>query len=175
MAKKTFALNTEPHIADIGGTELRFVAEVMGDAFMDAYEGLREAQRTATGLDVDDLSGASTDQIRSLTQALRDFLVRLMEADSAEFFSRLNVVVDGAVVESHTDRATAEERAAGIDGAKVVYAYQLPDRVLVELLEWVVVLYGGAGGTRPPTSSGASARASRRAGTRGTGPSPSKG
>lgn len=175
MANRTFALNTTPHVADIGGTELLFLPEAMGDDFMDAYEGLREAQKTATGLDVDDLSGASADQLRSVTRALREFLARLMVEDSALFFSRVYVVRGSEVLESFTDRAAAEEFAAGVPGARAVWAFPLPDRVLVELMEWVVELYGGAGGKRPPTSSGASAPASRTAGRRGTAPSRSKG
>ncbi|MFF6642292.1 hypothetical protein ACFY83_34360 [Streptomyces althioticus] len=35
--RKTFALKTEPHIADIGGTELGCEPELTGDEFMDAY------------------------------------------------------------------------------------------------------------------------------------------
>lgn len=57
------------------------------------------------------------------------------------------------------------------ESAEEFTGMRLPGRVHVELLEWVVELYGGG---RPPTSSPASAPASPRAGTRGTGTSRSK-
>ncbi|MFF5279396.1 hypothetical protein [Streptomyces sp. NPDC000133] len=96
-----------------------------------------------------------------------------MLPESAEVFTRLDVVVDGTPVESFTDAAEAEAYAADLAGARIVDGLRLPDRVLVELLEWVVELFGG--GQRPPTSSGGSAAASLPPGRRGTGVSPSKG
>ncbi|MFI9569765.1 hypothetical protein [Streptomyces rishiriensis] len=44
MATRNFALNTEPHIAEIGAIRLEFQPEVFGDEFMDAYVELRDAQ-----------------------------------------------------------------------------------------------------------------------------------
>ncbi|WP_326791820.1 hypothetical protein OHA79_04525 [Streptomyces sp. NBC_00841] len=85
----------------------------------------------------------------------------------------LDVVVDGKPVESFTDAAEADEYAAEIPNARIVDGLRLPDRVLVELLEWVVELFGGGGGQHPPTSSGGSAAASPPPGRRGTGVSPS--
>ncbi|MFF5045698.1 hypothetical protein [[Kitasatospora] papulosa] len=172
MAKKTFALNTKPHIADVGGTELAFQAEVMGDDFMDAYVGLRDAQR-GLGVDVDNLDELDPQMLRNVSGALRDFLARLMLPDSADLLTELQVVSAGRTIETFKDRETAEEFAATVDGeTRITYSLRLPDRVLTELMEWVVELYSG--GKRPPTSSSGSAKASRRAGMRGTGVSPSK-
>jgi hypothetical protein len=58
VAKKSFVINTEPHVAEIAGAELLFKPEVMGDEFLDAYQGLQEGQRAA-GIDPSDLAGMS--------------------------------------------------------------------------------------------------------------------
>lgn len=169
--RKSFALNTEPHIAEIGGTELRFEAEVMGDEFMDAFYELRTAQQEK-GLDLADIAEAEPSAVRHSVRALRVFIARQMLPESAELFTRLDVVRDGEVLGTFGDLDEAEEFAGQHAGSRITDAFRLPTRVLVELLEWVVELYGG--GDRPTMSSSASATASRRAGTRGSGSSPSK-
>ncbi|MFE2424636.1 hypothetical protein [Streptomyces hokutonensis] len=170
--RKSFALNTEPHVADIAGTELFFQPEVMGDDFLDAYVELRDGQK-AKGIDLANLAEADPADVRKTTRALRLFLARQMLAESAELFLRLDVVKDGEALETFDDLDEAEAYAAKHQGARVVDALRLPTRVTVELLEWVVELYGG-GGDRPTGSSSASATASRQAGKRGTGVSPSR-
>jgi hypothetical protein len=170
--RKSFALHTEPHVADIGGTELLFQPEVMGDEFMDAYAELRDAQK-AKGVDLDNLADADPKDVRRTARALRLFLARQMLEGSADLFLRLNVVNDGETLETFHDLDQAEEYAAQHEGARVADELRLPTRVIVELLEWVVELYGG-GGTRPTTSSSASSTPSRQAGRRGTGVSPSR-
>jgi hypothetical protein len=171
--RKSFALNTEPHIADIGGTELKFEPEVMGDEFMDAYAELREAQH-AKGVDLENLAEADPKDIRRTMRSLRLFLARQMLPESAALFTRLDVVNGaGDVLESFHDFDEAEEYAEQYDGARVVDHFRLPTRVVVELLEWVVELFGG--GSRPTMSSSGSAKASKPAGTRGSGNSPSMG
>lgn len=174
--KKTFALHTTPHVADVGGTDLQFQPEVMGDEFMDAYAELIDAQKTASGIDLEDPDGIDPVKLRGAARAMRTFLARVMMPDSAEFFTRLHVVKDGKVLEGFADRVDAEEYAEGVEGggARVVDAFQLPDRVLVQLLEWVVELYGAGAAERPTTSSSASATPSPRAGRRGTGVSSSR-
>jgi hypothetical protein len=176
VAKRTFALNTEPHVATVGGQELEFQPEVMGDEFMDALSELKEAQKAASGVDLDDLSTVDPDKLRGAARGLRGFLAKLMLPDSAALFTRLDVVKDGAVLESFQDQEEANAYAAEVKGggARVVDAMRLPDRILVDLMEWVTELYGGGADERPPTSSGASAKASPRAGRRGMGVSPSK-
>ncbi|MFI2300181.1 hypothetical protein ACH5AL_15260 [Actinacidiphila glaucinigra] len=169
--KKTFSLHTEPHVADVGGKELQFLPEVMGDQFMDAYSGLIEAQRAASGIDLEDLATVDSNKLRGAARAMRAFLAELMLPESAGLFTRLNVVKDGKVLESFPDRVDAERFADEVEGggAVVVDAFPLPDRILVQLLEWVVELYGGGADERPPTSSTGSATASRRGGRRGMG------
>jgi hypothetical protein len=169
--RRTFALNTEPHVADIGGTEFLFEAEVMGDEFMDAYAELRQTQESQ-GLDLSNLAEADPKAVRHTVRALRLFIARQMLAESASLFTRLDVTQDGRTLDSFWDLDEAEEFAEQHKGARVVDAFRLPTRVLVELLEWVVELFGG--GSRPTTLSSGSATASRRAGTPGSGSSPSK-
>ncbi|MFJ3545483.1 hypothetical protein ACIPQH_25345 [Streptomyces rubiginosohelvolus] len=172
MATKSFALNTEPHVAAIGDTELLFQPEVMGDDFMDGYVGLRDAQQ-AIGVDIDNLESLDSQAIRNIAVALREFLARLMLPESAELITRLQVSQAGKTLDTFTDRAQAEAFAATVEGdTRITYVLRLPDRVLTELMEWTVELYSG--GKRPPTSSSGSARQSRRSGTRGTGVSPSR-
>lgn len=173
--KKSFALNTDPHVADVGGTELSFQPEVMGEEFMDAYLLLRDAQKllkTGKGEDETDLDPTS---VRNANRALRTFLAELMVPESAELFSKVDVLKGGKVLESFPTRDAGEAYAAKVKGggAKVVDSVRLPDRVLVELMEWTVDLYGGKS-KRPPTSSSGSSKASRPPGTRGTAISPSK-
>lgn len=172
--QKTFALNREPHVADIGETQLLFQPEVMGDDFVEAYTALRSTQQ-ASGVNIDDMDGIDPDQLRKVSRGMRTFLGHLMLPESAELFTRLDVVKGGKILGSFAEPEEAEAFAAKAKGggAKVTDSLRLPDRVLVELLEWVVSLYSG--GSRPPTSSGDSATASPPRGTRGTAASPSKG
>ncbi|MET8746892.1 hypothetical protein [Streptomyces sp. NPDC004728] len=171
--RKSFALHTEPHVADIGGTELLFQPEVMGDEFMDAYAQLRDAQK-AKGVDLDDLADADPSDIRKSVRALRVFLAQQMLPESAEQFLHIDVVKDSKVLKSFQDLEEAEAYAATRKGARLVDALRLPSRVLVDLMEWIVELYGGGGDARPTTSSSGSSTTSRPAGSRGTGRSPSK-
>lgn len=170
--KKLITLNTEPHEAEVGPHRLYFVPEMYGDEFLDAYGRLQEVQK-ALG---DDAATMTGDQLRSLYGEMKTFLARLMTKECAEEFSRFEVVAGGQTIGAYLSREDAEEAAAGYeaDGATVVdKSVRLPDRVLVELMEWVVELYGG-GGSRPTGSSNGSAPASSRAGTGGKGPSSSR-
>lgn len=170
--RRQFTLNTEPHVAEIGTVELLFQPEVMGAQFLDAYEDLQQTQKQL-GVDMNDLAGVEPEKLRSIVRSLRVFLARLMLPESAEQFARWDVVQAGKVVESFGTPEEAAEHADGLEDATVVDAgMQLPDRVLVELLEWAVELYGG--GQRPTGLSGGSAGASPPPGTRGRAVSPSK-
>jgi hypothetical protein len=175
VANKKFALNTQPHAAEIGDdVTLYFLPEVMGDEFLDSYGRLQETTKRLN-VDLSDASNVDLSHVRAANTALRVFLASLMLPESAESFARWEVHASGKKVGSYADPASAEEAAAGRKGAKVVDAgLRLPDRVLVELMEWVVELYGGAGGQRPPTSSNGSAPASPPPGPRGRGVSPSR-
>jgi hypothetical protein len=172
VAVREFALNTEPHVAKLGETELLFQPEVMGDEFLEAYACMRDATKRDQGVDIDNLDTSSPESLRSVTRGLRLFLAELMLPASAELITRLDIVVGGEVVESFRDLDEATEYAAGIEGAKVRDALRVPMRHLMGMLEFTVELY--AGGKRPPTSSGDSATPSRKGGRRGMGVSPSR-
>jgi hypothetical protein len=174
VARTKIQLNTEPHVVEIGDTELKFQPEVMGDEFIDAYSELRDAQKAASGVDLDDLSTLDPAMIRGAARAMRAFLAKMMLPESAEFFTRVDVVQGGEILKSFTSWADAEEYAEGIAGARAQWALPLPDRALVQIMEFVVSLYGGGADQRPPTSSSGSAKPSNRAGRRGMGVSPSK-
>lgn len=170
--KKTITLNTEPHEATVGPHTLLFQPEMYGDEFLDAYGRLQEVQKT---LDSSDGAAMSGDRLRSLYGEMRTFLARLMTEESGAMFSRFEVITPDEVTQSvHLAREDAEEAALEHAGGATVVdkSLRLPDRVLVELMEWVVELYGG--GNRPTGSSNGSAPASSRAGTAGKGPSPSR-
>lgn len=174
VATATFAFNTEPHVATVGGTEFKFQAEVMGDEFLDAYEEFRRSQKKEADVDVEALGGADSQQLRKITRALRIFLARMMLPDSAELFLRLEVVRDGELLGTFTDLDEAQAYAESADGgARVENAFRCPERLLTQMLDWVVGLYSG--GQRPPTSSSASSAPSPRGGTPGKARSRSRG
>jgi hypothetical protein len=177
VARTKIALNTEPHVIEVGeDVELLFQPEVMGDVFIDAYSELREVQEAATGTDLEDLSALDPAKIRGAARAMRSFLAKLMLPESAEFFTRVDVVKGGEVLASFTNWAEAEEHAAGVKGggARAQWAFQLPDHAIVQIMDTVVRWYGGGADQRPPTSSSGSAKPSNRAGRRGMGVSPSR-
>ncbi|MGW3736683.1 hypothetical protein [Streptomyces sp. NPDC005148] len=175
MARKTITLNTEPHVVDIGDVELLLQPEVMGDEFVEAFTELRQAQMSASGIDLDDLSSLTPDKLRVAASGMRAFLARLMLPESAELFTRIDVVKGGETLESFPDWAAAEGYAGEVEGgAKAQWSLRLPDRAVVEIMEFAVELYGGGADQRPPTSSSASAAGSRKGGRRGTGVSPSR-
>lgn len=182
--RKSFALNTEPHVAELGdGTELLFKPEIMSDEFLDALAEMREEQKEKTGVDVEGLSLSDADAVRAATSGLRTFLAHLMLPESAELMLRAYVERDGKRVQlGKADRVfpTFAEAKAYADSlsekggrARAVWGLRMPDRHLLEMLDWTVEMY--TGGRRPPTSSGASAGGPAKAGTRGTGASRSKG
>ncbi|MFF4900418.1 hypothetical protein [Streptomyces sp. NPDC001068] len=175
MASKNFSFNTEPHVATVNGTELRFEPEVMGDEFMDAFGSLRDAQMAAQGIDLEDLSTLDPKKLRGAARGLRGFLAQLMLQEDAQRFMALEVVKDGVVLSTHQDESEAEQAAGQADGARVKWAMPMPDRILVQLMEWVTELYGGGADARPTGSSGGSAKASQRAGRGGPARSRSKG
>lgn len=167
MAKKQFTLNTSPHEAEIGDVTLLFQPEVLGTVFLDNYERLQEVNRELN-IDPTDMTATDLTKVREATVAMRVFLASLMLPASAAEFVRWDVVVDGETVSSHQDPDEARDVAAETEGATVVDAgKQYPDRVLVQLMEWVVELYGGGSNQRPPTSSNGSAPASPPPGRRG--------
>lgn len=166
--RKQFSIRTEMHVAELGDDlELHFIPEVYGDQFLDAYAQLQDAQ-SGLGADGKDVSGLSGDKLRALYGAIREFLKQLMTEESAKRFANFVVEQGGKTVADFRTREEAEQFASGLKGATRVVdeSLRLPDRVLIELMEWAVELYGsGSGGGRPTGSSSGSAPASSKAGT----------
>ncbi|MEU6594807.1 hypothetical protein ABZ923_37370 [Streptomyces sp. NPDC046881] len=172
MATRDFAVRTENHVANLTGLgTLEFVPEVFGDEFLDGYSRVQEAQRAIGG--EEDLTKMDPATLREVYGSMREFLGSLMTPESAERWLRFEVIKGAKLVDHYRSRAQAEEKAAEEGGRVVDKSMRVPDRVLLELLEWTVELYGG-GNDRPTTPSSGSSRASRRAGTPGKASSPSK-
>lgn len=174
MATKSFSLNTDPHIAEIGDAiELLFLPEVMGDEYLDHYGALTERYQSL-GIDLKNPTGMDAKTLRAASAGVRDFLVELMVPESAKEFSQWDVVDGkGKVVASFLRNSEATAKAEKAKDHAVVFAgMRLPDRVIIELLEWSMTLYGAG---RPPTSSIDSASSPPPRGTRGTASSRSKG
>jgi hypothetical protein len=174
VATRDFAVRTEPHVATLGDLgELHLVPEVFGDEFLDGYNKVMEAQRALGG--EEDLTKMDAAALRQVYGSMREFLGGLLTPESAERWLRFEVIKGGKVVDHFRSRAEAEEKAAELGPTARVQdkSMRVPDRVLVELLEWTSELYGG-GNDRPTTPSSGSSRASRRAGTPGKAPSRSK-
>lgn len=169
MTRKSFALNKDPHVADLGDLgELHFTPEVYGDRFLDAYSELQDAQQ-ALGADGGDTSSLSGPTLRALYGAIRTYLTKMMTDESADRFSRYEVSREGQVIEVFRDRAEADGYAEGLGaGVRVVdKSMQLPDRVLIEIMEWSIELYGGGAKARPTGPSKGSSAGSKRTGTTG--------
>lgn len=137
MARKSFTINTEPHVATVGKYDYEFHPEVLSDEFLDGYAELKDGFKAAR-IDPKELDDVDPEHLKKVTASLRVFLAKLMLPESAERF--------------------AKER--------------IPDRVLVELLEWVGEVYGGS--KRPPTLSTASSAPSSKGGKAGTAASRSR-
>jgi hypothetical protein len=131
MARKSFTINTEPHVATVGDLELEFKPEVIGGEFLEAYGELREAQSVLSEGKPGELSA---EQARDVHKAMREFLAGFMLPHSAEAFS----------------------------------AVSLPDRILVQLLEWISEVYGGGSTARPTGRSSGSAARPKRSGNPGS-------
>lgn len=121
MASKTFEIRTEPHEAVLGDVKLYFVPEVGGAAFATAYAALREVQKKV---------GASEGSKSSSTKHAKE-AKDLDPAVLGEISEALHTFVRQFLVPASREL---------FDGMG------LPDRVLVQLMEWVAELYGGGSG-----------------------------
>lgn len=176
MARKSFSINREPHVADLGdGDELHFLPEIDGDRFVDAYAELQAAQNTAGG---EDAKGEemSAESLQLVYKAVRTFLSKIMTDECAARFNRFEVTKGQKVIEVFQDREEADafSEKAGAGHRVNDKSIRLPSRVLMELTEWAVELYGG-GQKRPTGPSSGSSAGSRRTGTSGRAGSRSKG
>lgn len=135
--RRKFALNTEPHVAEIGDDiVLKFKPEVQGTDFIDAYVDIKAVtdRYKASG----DSSDVDTETLREAVVKTHEFVAGFLLPESKDEFDRLG----------------------------------LPDRVVAELMEFVMELYSGG---RPTGRSPASSRSSPKRGTNGTANSRSKG
>lgn len=117
MTTKSFAINTEPHVFDVGGTELLLQPEVIGADFAQAYAELRAVQSKVKGNKASSTKHAKEENLDpavlvEVHDAMRSFIKRFMLPESQTVF----------------------------DGMK------LPDRILVAMLEATAELYGGGSG-----------------------------
>lgn len=121
MAFKEFVVRSEPHVAKIGTTSLSFQPEVNGSTFAQAYERLRAAQRKVSKGEAVKASG---------TKHAREENIDV--AALTELSAELSRFVRTFLYD--------DDSRAAFD------ALNLPDRVLVQLMEWTAELFGGGSG-----------------------------
>lgn len=121
MATRTFEINTEPHEAVLGKDIVYFMPEVVGAEFIQAYDGLREVQKK--------LNAASGGKASSTKHA--------KDSD-----------VDGDLLgQLYAAMRTFIRKFLANDEERVKFdKLTVPDRVLVQLVEYVAELYGGGSG-----------------------------
>lgn len=131
MATRTFEIRTEPHLATIGEDTLAFTPEVIGADFAQAYDKLRQVQSK--------VKAAQAGKASSTKHAKEDGI-------GSDVLSELS--------------AAMREFVGGFlmpESVTVFAAMRLPDRILIQLMEWVAELYGGGSGNQAAaggTSSG---------------------
>ncbi|TDC29496.1 hypothetical protein E1211_25905 [Micromonospora sp. 15K316] len=87
MARKSFTIRTEPHVAEVGDVELLFRPEVDGDEFLDGYVELQDAQKKLGGSEKD----LSPEALREATAAVRAFLARWMLPESQQVYATMRL------------------------------------------------------------------------------------
>ncbi len=163
VATRDFPVRTEVNVAKLGDLgELHFLPEAVGTEFLDAYQKVQEAQEALGG--ESDLTKMDPKVLRQVYGAMRLFLAGLMTPESAERFLRFEVIKGAKTVAHFRTREEADEHARELGGTARVNdaSMRVPDRVLMDLIEWTTELYGG-GNDRPSTPSSGSSRASWRA------------
>ncbi|AKA61671.1 hypothetical protein SEA_YDN12_4 [Streptomyces phage YDN12] len=122
MATKTFEIRTDPHEAVIGPHTLLLEPEVIGAEFAQAYAAIREVQGKVKSAQAS--KGSSTKHAKA-DGLDADVLTELSEA-----------------MRSFVRRFMLPDSQAVFDGIR------LPDRILVQLMEYVAELYGGGSGNQ---------------------------
>lgn len=127
--RKRFTVNTEPHVAEIGDDEFLFKPEAYTDELMDAWASLRTLEdATAQTRTKDPDDGTPVDPTEVVERAKR------ASASIRQF-------VVSMMLEASIPRFNE---------------VKLPDRVLIELMRWVMEVYG----LRPTGSSNGSSESS---------------
>lgn len=132
MTERVFEIRTEPHKAVIGGIAILFQAEIVGAQFAQAYNKLRSVQDRVNSAKGSKASSTKNAKAENVSPELL-----------AELSAAMTDFVGGFVTPE------SETAFAGL---------RLPDRVLVELMQWVAELYGSGGGN--PSDSGGSSTGS---------------
>lgn len=123
MAERVFEIRTEPHRAVLGDTVLLFEPETYGADFLDAYNKLRDVQ-SRVGRKAAGTKASSTKHAK--------------EADiSADELAELNSVMREFV-----------KRFLVPESVPVFEKLRLPDRILLQLIEFAAELYGGGSGNQ---------------------------
>lgn len=128
MAERHFTLYTDPHVAHVGPHDLFFEPEVIGTEFVEAYTRLQQVQ----------------EEVTEATTPRKATATRHAKAIDLSAASKL-------------DPAMRDFLAAFMlpESAELFVTLRLPQRVLVELIEFVTELYGGGSGN-PDADGGSS-------------------
>lgn len=123
MAERVFEVRTKPHTARIGDQTFLFQPEAEGAEFVKAYTELQDVQAEVARK----LKPAKASSSKHAKQAETDLsIVADLDRAMREFLS-------GLMLE--------ESREA-------FAATRIPQRVLVEMIEWTAELYGGGSGNQ---------------------------
>lgn len=123
MTTRTFTLNVDPHAAVIGDVTLWFQAEAVGTEFLDAYKDLRAVQQKVQGSKASSTKHAKAEDVSTETLA--------------ELHAAMRSFVGTFLMPESRDAFTT---------------LRLPDRVLLQLVEYMAELYGS--GTGNPDADG---------------------
>ena len=116
--EKVFEIRTEPHVAVVGPHRFEFEPEAVGGEFLAAYTKLQDLQIRLTGK-----KGTSSKPGKAAEEINAETLAEL-ESSMREF------LIGFMLPES----------------AAAFVSVRLPQRVLLQLIEWVAELYGGGSG-----------------------------
>ncbi|ATN93707.1 hypothetical protein SEA_ABT2GRADUATEX2_4 [Streptomyces phage Abt2graduatex2] len=122
VTSRTFNIRTEPHEAVIGPHKLLLEPEVIGAEFAEAYTVIREAQAKVKAAQGSKASGTKHAKADGLDASV---LKELSEA-----------------------MRTFVRRFMLPESQQVFDTIRLPDRILVQLMEYVAELYGGGSGNQ---------------------------
>lgn len=120
MAERVFTLNTEPHRAVIGDTVLLFQPEAVGTEFIEAYVKVQDMHKRVKAM-----NSTKASSTKHAKDADVDAGLLAEVAEGMRGFLRTFMLPESVPV---------------FDGLR------LPDRILVQLMEFTAELYGGGSG-----------------------------
>jgi hypothetical protein len=171
MAKQTqqFTLNTEPHEAEVGPHTFLFKPEVYSDEYLEAWATMRSTYSPVAGIAPAEPTGDDGEAKSSAADATVD---RAKENSVAiKTFVAAMMLDDDDVDATAEKRTAADDPISGPAGATVFLQTKLPDRVVLELEQWILGVYG----LRPtgPSSGSSEPSSTEPSGDASTGSSPS--